>query len=285
MVESEETQHVTRRNDQRKWGRLAPSTSLDMAHYLKLREANEFRGISWFDGRLESVALPRASTGSMGKAGHVYLRAITLLLISIGQSASVVGAEEYFNRTRKSRIDDAYHKLYSEAAGEFRVADVQEIEILIIGLSDWVMTPPSKRAPDIYTTRSSIVWYFAIALFSLGFDVHSSPTLISSQELYMDRISHQQTPTVILVSWNDRETDYMVPTSGITQFFKAKASVMVTTINTIPQVIFRHIHQNLSVTNEQLSDIWEDTFEYASSTIGVHRCREAAMTYQLNNHT
>ena len=62
-------------------GRLAPSTTFNRGRYLTIRETSEFRGIAWFDGRLESVPVPKASTAKMGDAGLLCLRAITTALL------------------------------------------------------------------------------------------------------------------------------------------------------------------------------------------------------------
>jgi hypothetical protein len=62
-------------------GRLVPSMTFNLARYLAIREASEFRGIVWFDGRLESVPVPKASTAKMGDAGLLCLRAIVTALL------------------------------------------------------------------------------------------------------------------------------------------------------------------------------------------------------------
>src|SRR5271156_139733 len=73
-------------------GLLAPSTTFNFFRYLSVRESGELRGIAWFDGRLESVPVPKASTGKSGDAGLSCLRAITttLLVLFYVDSVTVV---------------------------------------------------------------------------------------------------------------------------------------------------------------------------------------------------
>ena len=64
-------------------GRLSASLSFNMSRYLMACQSSEFRGIAWFDGRLESVPVPNASTAKFGDAGMVCLRAITTALLAL----------------------------------------------------------------------------------------------------------------------------------------------------------------------------------------------------------
>ena len=70
-------------------GRLAPSTTFNFSRYLSIRESDQLRGIAWFDGRLESVPVPKASTGQSGDAGLSCLRAITTALLVLYDVDSV----------------------------------------------------------------------------------------------------------------------------------------------------------------------------------------------------
>ena len=298
-------------------GRLAPSISFNIKRYLTACQSSEFRGIAWFEGRLESVPLPNASTWKMGDTGVICLRAVTTALLalydvdstsavlahiiprclinydvtdnehvppsgsflaSVRQFVSAVAAEDHCNTMRKkliSQVDDAYHKLFSVSAGGFRIEDVREVEVpIIIGLLEWVLTSPFKRITDRYSTRSLTAWCLAVALFNVGFDVHSSSQLIVSHSLYDQISSPGQAfpPTVFLVTCSDRETDHMTPTPGITQTTKTSLSPRITSINAIPQVIFRHLrHENQSISVERLWEIWNDSFEHASAVIGRAR--------------
>lgn len=75
-------------------GRLAPSSTFNLHSYLVKRQTTEVRGIAWFDGRLESVPLPRASTGNLGDVGLTCLRAIataTLALYNVDATSAILG--------------------------------------------------------------------------------------------------------------------------------------------------------------------------------------------------
>jgi hypothetical protein len=63
-------------------GRLSASLSFNISRYLMACQSSEFRGIAWFDGRLESVPVPNASTAKFGDAGMICLRAITTALLT-----------------------------------------------------------------------------------------------------------------------------------------------------------------------------------------------------------
>ena len=63
-------------------GRLSASLSFNISQYLMACQSSEFRGIAWFDGRLESVPVPNASTAKFGDAGMICLRAITTALLT-----------------------------------------------------------------------------------------------------------------------------------------------------------------------------------------------------------
>jgi hypothetical protein len=58
-----------------------------MLRYITARQRGEFRGIAWFDGRLESTPLSGASTGNLGDAG---LASIALLAFYDVQSTSAI---------------------------------------------------------------------------------------------------------------------------------------------------------------------------------------------------
>lgn len=64
-------------------GHLAPSISFNLSHYLSVRQRFQFHGIVWFDGRLESIPLPNASTGKLGDPGLMCLRAVTTALLAL----------------------------------------------------------------------------------------------------------------------------------------------------------------------------------------------------------
>ena len=64
-------------------GALVPASSFSRSRYLSARRSTQVLAIAWFDGRLESVALPKASTGSSGDPGTLCLRAITTALLSL----------------------------------------------------------------------------------------------------------------------------------------------------------------------------------------------------------
>jgi hypothetical protein len=64
-------------------GQLSPSTNFNELRYDAARRTTEVRGIAWYDGRLESLPCPGASTGTMGDKGLICLRAITTALLAI----------------------------------------------------------------------------------------------------------------------------------------------------------------------------------------------------------
>jgi len=64
-------------------GQLAPSPTFDLSRYQAARRTTEVRGIAWYDGRLEAVPLPRASTGNWGDLGLICLRAVTTALLAV----------------------------------------------------------------------------------------------------------------------------------------------------------------------------------------------------------
>jgi len=64
-------------------GQLAPSTTFDLSRYQAARSTTEVRGILWYNGRLESVPLPRGSTGNWGDLGLICLRAVTTALLAV----------------------------------------------------------------------------------------------------------------------------------------------------------------------------------------------------------
>jgi hypothetical protein len=76
-------------------GHLAPSSSFNTQRYRDVRHASEFRGIAWYDGRLESVPLPNASTGTFGDPGLLCLRAITTALLTLCKEESTVAVLAY----------------------------------------------------------------------------------------------------------------------------------------------------------------------------------------------
>jgi len=74
-------------------GHLSPTSSFDMSRYLAIRQRFQFRGIVWFDGRLESIPLPNASTARFGDPGRLCLRAITtaiLALYDVGSTTDIL---------------------------------------------------------------------------------------------------------------------------------------------------------------------------------------------------
>jgi hypothetical protein len=64
-------------------GQLAPPTTFNAAQYQFVRRKTEVRGIAWYNGRLEAVPLPRASTGNWGDLGLICLRAVTTALLTL----------------------------------------------------------------------------------------------------------------------------------------------------------------------------------------------------------
>lgn len=71
-------------------GSLTPAFSFNSARYYAALAMGEFRGIAWFDGRLESIPLPRAGTGRFGDVGLQCLRALTIALLVFYDTASTV---------------------------------------------------------------------------------------------------------------------------------------------------------------------------------------------------
>ena len=64
-------------------GQLSPSTTFVKHRYYEARDGTEVRGIAWDDGKLESLALPNASTSTEGDDGLICLRAIISALLAI----------------------------------------------------------------------------------------------------------------------------------------------------------------------------------------------------------
>ena len=64
-------------------GALVPSFAFNLRRYVAACQTAEFRGIAWFDGRLESLRLPNASTAIKGDAGLLCLRALTTVLLAL----------------------------------------------------------------------------------------------------------------------------------------------------------------------------------------------------------
>jgi hypothetical protein len=64
-------------------GHLASCIAFNPTLYFAIRRNNKFHGTAWNDGKLESVNLPNASTGTFGDAGILCLRAITTVLLAL----------------------------------------------------------------------------------------------------------------------------------------------------------------------------------------------------------
>ena len=64
-------------------GHLASCIAFNPTLYYAIRRNNKFHGTAWNDGKLESVNLPNASTGTFGDAGILCLRAITTVLLAL----------------------------------------------------------------------------------------------------------------------------------------------------------------------------------------------------------
>jgi hypothetical protein len=296
-------------------GQLAPSLSFVLPRYLAACERSEFRGIAWFDGRLESVCLPKASTSAKGDAGLLCLRAVTIALLALydveATSAVLVhiipryltnynlqdgnievdgpfiacvrhfvksiGAEEQCSTLRQNlhgRVDEKYHKMFSESTGKFRHNGVQEIDIpLIIGFLAWILASPSKRGNNRYSTRSQTVWALGVMLAHLGFEVRPSPILIYSKQLYEDIVCSDARTFLLeafLVVYNGPETDSWAAKSPMSRS-NGSFATRVVPIRTIPTIIFRnvcHVNENKVIDVEKLCKVWGDAFDHVYSVIG-----------------
>ena len=306
-------------------GRLAPSTTFNMSLYYAARQTSSVRGIAWYDGRLESFPLPRASTGSLGDSGLVCLRALTTALLALYDVESVsavlthiipnqlinydlegeslvadgpfqacvrhfvhaVAAEEQSNTLRKDlwrRVDKEFDQAFPISKGRYCVTDVQEIEVpIVIGFLDWILTPPSKRDIHCYPTRSLTVWSVAIMLSHLGFEVVSSPIIISSCEVYNQEIHNGVVSfpeKVFLVTLNFSKTDHFAPTPGCLRTTQTSAAPRIVPVKSIPAIIFRHIRCTNQITSvEQLCAIWDTAFNHAYFAFGPIKLGSGAFVH------
>ena len=71
-------------------GSLMPALAFNSNRYQTALALSEFRGVAWFDGRLESATLPTAGTGRFGDAGLHCLRALTTALLAFYDVGSIV---------------------------------------------------------------------------------------------------------------------------------------------------------------------------------------------------
>jgi hypothetical protein len=197
----------------------------------------------------------------------------------IRQFVDGVAAEEECNTLRTElwrRVDATLDDMLSGSIRRFnfRAEDIQEIEIpIVIGLLDWVLTSPNTRRVPSYPTRSLTAWSLAIMLSYLGFEIHASTTVLRSSELYNQHFSNRNLfPSVVyLVTYHAGNTDPLLPTPGFAATNQGLSPRRIVSIKAIPTVIFRHIcyRYECAVTEvARLCEIWDSSFEYASSVVG-----------------
>jgi hypothetical protein len=107
-------------------GQLAPCTTFSLSRYQSARRATEVRGIVWYDGRLESVPLPRASTGNWGDLGLICLRAVTAALLALYSVDATTGVLSHIIPKRLINYDVEDTTL--EEDGPFRACVRQFVE-------------------------------------------------------------------------------------------------------------------------------------------------------------
>lgn len=197
-------------------------------------------------------------------------------LACVLQFVEAVGSEEVCNTLRKElhrQLDEKHCMLFSSSRSA-PLEDIPEIDVpVVIGFLDWLLSSPFKRAYEYYPTRSLSVWYVAVALEYVGFDVYPSPTLISSDSLYdrhMEGNRHPR-PTVYLVTCHARPTDPLAVIPNRTAFVNSEGefAARILPIKAIPRVIFRHICNGSSsngIDIEGLCSIWNDCFDHAYSS-------------------
>jgi hypothetical protein len=202
-------------------------------------------------------------------------------LACVRQFVTAVATEEHCNTLTKrlqGRVDEGYRKLFSDSVGHFDFNDVQQVEVpMIIGVIEWTLTAPFKRRSRCYPTRSLAAWSIAFLLSELGFDVHCSPLIISSNALYDQQINRYSgaSSNVFLVTHSSCETDPLASIPNRPSFSKIRSSfaARVVPITAVPVVIFRKmlfddVHRTGGIINvdvQELCTIWKDTFEYVSS--------------------
>ena len=104
-----------------------------------------------------------------------YLSALIRYIQSV---ATEEGADDYQNRILND-IDVQMQRVTCAALADLQASKHTEIG-QIIGLLDWLLTPPSQRKSFIYRTRSLRVWCLAMALSEIGFDLEADHTAITT---------------------------------------------------------------------------------------------------------
>lgn len=79
--------------------------SFDRARYCAGRQDTEMRGIAYYDGRLQSFSLPRASTAAAGDPAILCLRAVTTSLLAFLEDEAVLGILAYIIPRRLVNYD------------------------------------------------------------------------------------------------------------------------------------------------------------------------------------
>ena len=168
---------------------------------------------------LSRIRLPRASTATEGYPGLLSLRAlITGLLCFVDQEqipfilqcipparifhfeqegkkfaiqgpflaalihyirsvAAEEGADDY-RTSLLSGIDTQIQRVTCAELGDLRATQDTELGY-IIGLLNWLLTPPSQPKAYIYRTRSLRVWCLALALSEMGFELEADRMAIT----------------------------------------------------------------------------------------------------------
>jgi hypothetical protein len=315
-------------------GHLAPCLAFNSTLYFAARKHNEFRATAWYDGRLESVNLPKASTGTHGIAGILCLRAITTVLLALydidfvttiltyiipqhlvnynleGDSiptdgsfqacvrefVTSIGAEEQCSSLRNDlhhRVDEEHYKMFSTARENISSQITFHVDLpTTLGFLQWVLSPPSKRNMNYYTTRSLTAWSLSVMLSYVGFEIKAAPVLILSQDIYNREISsdvHHVQSHVFLVTFNGASTDYLspcLPESGNPTVFSHTPRIVP--IDAIPMVIFRDIYdenQGRTVDVKRLCNVWQESFENAYSAIDSIQIDTTRTTTESNDES
>ena len=104
-----------------------------------------------------------------------------------------------------------------------------------------------------------------------GFDIRGSPILITTHALYCTMNS--RTPVIVLFHLRfpghlSCQRDQLPHATA--KHYKGATPPISPRIIPIPTIIFRHLHhESMLVSVESLCDIWNESFENASSSIGL----------------
>lgn len=196
------------------------------------------------------------------------------LFASLSDWVKAVAAEEDCNNFRQHLLQGASQSAKDMTGLQFSRPTVENEydELgLLLGCLRWMVTPEHRRDTLKYPTRSIRVWATAAVMSKLGFSISISHQPVQTKDQYRLLVTpphDDDLPDLVLVAASIGHTDPLIITTSTTASLELRPQIMP--LLSVPQAAFGRLQKQYTLLDpSELTDIWQMSFRYAKSAVGL----------------